>query len=92
MLGVGACVWPSACGLCMCGWVAVGGGRGACVQFISDVQLISVCVCVCVCVHHRHTVQYRLSFSISGLPESLIPMAYHTFTHCLFQALVCHSS
>ena len=50
MLGVGACVWPSACGLCMCGWVAVGGGRGACVQFISDVCVVCLCVCVCMCV------------------------------------------
>ena len=51
MLCVGACVWPRACGLYMCGWVAVGGGRGACacVQLISDV---CVCVCMCVCVHH----------------------------------------
>ena len=50
MLGVGACVWPSACGLCMCGWVAVGGGRGACVQFISDVCVVCLCVYVCVCI------------------------------------------
>ena len=52
MLCVGACVWPRACGLYMCGWVAVGGGRGACacVQLISDV-CVCVCMCVCVCVY-----------------------------------------
>ena len=49
----------------VCGWVAVGGGRGACacVQLISD-----VCVCVCVCTSQTYCTLQMLSFSDTGLP------------------------